>query len=145
MLGRSYWYASELTYWYQIHDSFIWNVVTYLYPSTQCVGMCGGEGRWLQFVSSGIGSYLGLNPHWKNVWDKTSNGCPDWCKWPLFLGSGFSNIAMKVFAEGESRSGISYSLAAILAYVLPRDFVSNGGVPTSIANIIHPNAQISAS
>ena len=54
MLGRSYWYASELTYWYQIHDSFIWNVVSYLYPSTS-VSACvrwGSFGRWLQFVSS---------------------------------------------------------------------------------------------
>ena len=40
---------------------------------------------------------------------------PEWCKCPLFLGSGFNNMAMNVFADGDNLSGISYSLAAILA------------------------------
>ena len=40
---------------------------------------------------------------------------PEWCKCPLFLGSGFNSMAMNVFADGDNLSGISYSLAAILA------------------------------
>ena len=52
---------------------------------------------------------------------------------------------MNDFADGLNRSGISYSLAAILAYVLPKDLVSNGGVPTNMANIMHPSAHMSAS
>ena len=37
----------------------------------------GKVGAWLTALG---GSFLGLNPHWKNVFDKTSKGCPDWCK-----------------------------------------------------------------
>ena len=52
---------------------------------------------------------------------------------------------MRERAERDTHWGMTYMLCSILEYVSDKDDVSNGGCPTSMAYMLHPMAQRSAS
>lgn len=68
-----------------------------------------------------------------------------WSRVGRCRGSGARSWRMRERAERETHWGMTYMLCSILEYVSDREDVSKGGWPTSMAYMLQPMAQRSAS